>query len=187
MRIDRVLWFVFLVIAAPAVRADALSFSWLDVSATTLYQDQGAHGHGARLAFSYALSKQAFMYADGVQQDFDTQRDRHYNLGVGISTDPAAGYVLFATVGWNHAGVDFPSAPGRLDHGFDAGVGIRALLDEDWEVYAGARYAHNDVLAEHVSGSAGVRYAFSPTFSMGAGLDFDAQQTAYLLTLRIYY
>lgn len=187
MSYKRIVLPMLILLAAPGVRADALSFSWLDVSATSLHQDQGASGHGGRLALSYALSKQAFMYVDGDQQDFDTRRDRRYNFGVGISTDPAAGYVLFASVGWNHLGIDYPGAPGQLDHGFDAGVGIRALLSKDWEVYAGARYTHNDVVTEHVSGSAGVRYAFSPVLSVGAGFDVDAQQTAYLLSLRLYY
>lgn len=186
MRIHCAALLMLTTFAVPGVRADALSFSWLDVSANSVHQDQGDDGHGDGLALSYALSKQAFMYVDGAQQDFDTQRDRRYDFGVGINTDPAAGYVLYATVGWNHAGVDSPAAPGQQDHGFDAGVGIRALPAERWEVYASARYTHNR-LAAHASGTAGVRYAISSRLSLGVGLESDADQTLYQLALRIYY
>jgi hypothetical protein len=188
LRFHRFVLLLFIsILVVPGARADALSFSWLDIAATSLHQDQAASGHGGRLALSYALSDQASMYVDGAQQDFDTQRDRRYDFGVGINTDPAAGYVLYATVGWDHAEVDYPAAPGQLGHGFDAGVGIRALLAERWEAYAEARYAHNDVLAESASGNAGIRYALSTHLSLGAGLTVDASQTAYLLSLRIYY
>jgi hypothetical protein len=176
-----------ILLVAPGARADALDFSWFEAAATSLQPHQGASGHGGRLALSYALSNQAFMYVGGSQQDFDTERDRRYDFGVGINTDPAAGYVLYATVGWDHAGVDYPAAPGRLAHGFDAGVGVRTLLAEHWELYAGAHYAHNKVLAESTSGDIGIRYALSSRLSLGAGLDVDASQTAYLLSLRVYY
>lgn len=187
MRIERFAVLGLMLFCAAQVHADPLSFSWVGVSATSLHPDQGTTGHGGTLDLSYALSKQAFMYASGAQQDFDAERDRLYRFGVGIGTDPSAGYVVYATVGWNHAGADFTGAPGKLDHGWDAGAGIRALLAPRWEVYAGARYMHNDVLDYHAEGDAGVRYALSPRWTLGAGVEINPDQTAYLLNLRVYY
>lgn len=187
MRIIRVVGLLLLLLSASAVHADPLSFSWLDISATSLRPEQGSSGHGGGVALSYALSNQAFMYAGGAQQDFDNERDRRYDFGVGINSDPAAGYVVFATVGWNHAGVDYPAAPGRLDHGWDAGVGIRATLAANWEAYAAAHYAQNRALATHTRGDVGIRYALTSQLSLGTGLEIEPGQTAYLLSVRVYY
>ncbi|HEX5340629.1 MAG TPA: hypothetical protein VFX47_07085 [Gammaproteobacteria bacterium] len=187
MRIEWIFLLAAALVVTPKVAADELSFSWLDASVSSLHRHQGGDGHGGRLALSYALSDQAFMYVDGSQQDFDMDRNRRYDFGVGINTDPAAAYVLFAQVGWNNVGVHYPAAPGQQDHGFDAGAGIRVPFASGWEVYASEHYAHNDVLAGHASSRAGVRYALSPQLSLGAGIDVDPGQTAYLFSLRFNY
>ncbi|MGH8400341.1 MAG: hypothetical protein ACRESU_04490 [Gammaproteobacteria bacterium] len=187
MLIERFFLLAAALVVVPGVSADELSFSWLDASVSSLHRHRGGDGHGDQLALNYALSDQAFMYVDGSQQDFDMYSSRRYDFGVGINTDPAAAYVLFAQVGWNNVGVDYPAVAGQRDHGFDAGAGVRAAFAKGWEVYASEHYAHNDVLAAHVNSRAGVRYALSPRLSLGAGMDVDSSQTEYLLSLRFDY
>ncbi|HET7921687.1 MAG TPA: outer membrane beta-barrel protein [Gammaproteobacteria bacterium] len=170
----------------PAMAADTLGFSWLGASFGTLRPEQGARGHAETLTLGYALSDQAFMYADGDAQHFDTADLRRYDFGVGINSDPAAGYVVFATVGWNNLGVDAAPA-GRRRHGFDASAGVRALLAPHWEVYARARYTHNPLAGASSDGAAGVRYQFTPSLSLDLGVDVAPEQTAWRLGLRLYY
>lgn len=173
--------------ASAAAHADGLSFSWVDASLVSLHGSQGVSGHGSRLSVSYALSDQAFMYASGRRDSFDGVDQQRYRAGVGINTDPAAGYVLFATVGWNNFGASYPASPGLRQHGYDAGIGIRTLLTPRWEMYAAARYQHNDLFNVHAEGDAGVYYALSSRIALGAGVAVDAEQTGYLFRLRINY
>jgi len=173
--------------ASATARADGLSFSWIDASLASPHQNQGGSGHGSRLDVSYALSNQAFMYANGRRDSFDSVDQQFYRAGVGINSNPASGYVLFATVGWNNVGTTYPASAGMRQHGYDAGVGIRTLLTPKWEVYAAARYLHNDALTVHAEGSVGVFYALSSRVALGAGATVDAEQTGYLLSVRINY
>lgn len=176
-----------LLFASVTARADGLSFSWINASLASLHQNQGSRGHNGQLDVSYALSDQAFMYADGRRDSFDNVRWQRYRAGVGISSDPAAGYVLFATVGWNNVGADYPAVPGVHDHGYDAGVGMRVLLTPEWEAYATARYEHNNALGVHAEGSAGAYYRLSSRIDVGMGVTADSEQTGYLLSVRFDY
>ncbi|MDE2195891.1 MAG: hypothetical protein KGJ56_01685 [Gammaproteobacteria bacterium] len=171
----------------PAARADGLGYSYTELSGFHVHADTGGGGHGGRLALSYALSGNAFMYTGAAQSGFDTTRSRRYDFGIGINTSADTGYSLFAALGWNHVGNDNAAAPGVQDHGFGASLGIRALLSDRWEIYALASTAHNDALAQRSRGEYGALYAVSKAVSLGAAVAANPGQSEYLLSLRVYY
>lgn len=187
--------------ALPAAGAQGLSFSYLELDGLHAQPDQSGAGHGGRLTLSNALSDNAFLYLGAQQYAYDAFSARRYDFGVGINSAADAGYTLFATVGWNHIGLDprgpavsapttFSAPAGAADaqdHGFGASAGIRARLAPRWEVYALARLEHNDELAKPASGEFGLAYRFSTRWSLGAAVNVNAHESDYLLALRWYY
>lgn len=172
-----------------AVRADPLSYGYVQKDFFAARPDGVAYGRGGTTALSYDISDNAFYYLGGLAESTSPGRERRYDLGVGInSSSGESGLSLYATVGWNHVGFDpVTGPPGQSDHGYGLSLGLRDEFAEDWEFDAQAREDHNDVLAAETSGGIGLWYSFTHKWQVGAGVSASSQETDYVLSIRAFF
>ena len=180
---------LLLVAATPAV-AD-ISYNYVDLGVQRIELDvPGADvdGDGFAIGGSFEIAEEWFVQAGYGTADFDFGVDLdQFTLGLGYRSAISPTSDVFATVNYLRADVSASGLGSADDDGFGVSVGVRAMLNDVFELNGSIGYVDLDEGGDGTSVSAGGLYSFTDTFALGVNIGVDEDVTSYGIVGRIYF
>jgi predicted porin len=149
-------------------------------------------GDGLGIAGSYALTDQFHLVANYSTADLDLDVDyTDFGVGFGFNTPISDSIDVVATLSYVYREFDSPGSSSNDDSGLGGGLGLRALVNPQIEVFGGVKYDNlSDSDSDSDSDTAlalGARYNFNEKFSAGLAGSWSDDVSSYTLTGRMNF
>jgi long-subunit fatty acid transport protein len=172
-----------------ASQADALNYNFVELSyLSTDIDDLNVDGDGLGIAGSFSLSDNYHVFAGYSDQDFDFSINlTTMNVGLGYSRAISKSVDLVASIAYVSAEVDVPFFPSVDDDGYGLGLGVRAMANQQTELFGGLEYVNLSDGGSDTALTAGAGYYFTSNFRLSAQFSTSDDSTSYGLGVRYFF
>jgi hypothetical protein len=145
-------------------------------------------GDGFGIGGSYALTDQFFLLANYSTADLDFDVDyTDFNVGFGFNSPISDTIDFVATLSYVYVELEAPGFGSEDDNGLGGGLGLRALVNPQIELFGGVEYIDLSDSGSDTSLGAGARYNFNEQFAVGFAGSWSDDANSYTLSGRMYF
>jgi hypothetical protein len=169
-------------VAAPAVAADDLSYSFIELGYVNAeLDDPDIDGDGFALRGSYAFTDLFHGFVEYSDLEFDRGVDSStFEIGGGLNWELSPRLDLIGTVSYLNTDVDGPGFSGD-DSGFGLGLSLRGRVSDQLELRGGLKYVNYDDSGDDTTLGLGARFYVTKLFALGADLDYNDDGLAWMI------
>ena len=169
--------------------ASGLKYTFVEVGYGQLsFDDPDVDGDGFGIGGSYALTDQFHLFANyrTASLDFDIDTT-DMNVGFGFNSPISDTIDVVATLSYVYVEFDQATFGSADDNGLGGGIGLRALMTPQIELFGGVEYVDLSDSGSDTALGAGIRYNFNEKFAAGLAGDWSDDASSYTLTGRMYF
>jgi hypothetical protein len=169
--------------------ASGLNYNFVEVSYGQVNIDSpDVDGDGFGIGGSYALTDQFHLFANYTMTDFDFDVDgTDFNVGFGFNTPISNNIDVVATLSYVYVELEASGFGSADDNGLGGGLGLRALVSPQVELYGGVEYVDLSDSGSDTALGAGFRFNFNERFAAGFGGSWSDDASSYTLSGRMYF
>ncbi len=145
-------------------------------------------GDGFGIGGSYALTEQFHLLANYSTADLDFDIDyTDFSVGFGFNSPISDTIDVVATLSYVYVELDASGFGSADDNGLGGGLGLRALVNPQIELFGGVEYIDLSDSGSDTSLGAGARYNFNEQFAVGFAGNWSDDANSYTLSGRMYF
>jgi len=145
-------------------------------------------GDGFSIGGSFALTDQFHLFGNYGTTDLDFDIDATtFDLGFGFNRPISNNIDFVATLSYVYVEFDAPGFGSADDNGLGAGLGLRALVNPQIELFGGVEYIDLSDSGSDTAVGLGARYNFNEQFAVGFAGNWSDDASSYTLTGRMYF
>lgn len=169
--------------------AQGLKYTFAEIGYGRVYfDDPDVDGDGFSIGGSYALTSEFHVFGNYGTTELDFNIDATtFELGFGHNRPISNNIDLVATLSYVYVDFDVPGFGSEDDNGLGVGLGLRALVNPQIELFGGVDYVDLSDSGSDTSLGLGARYNFNERFAVGFGGSWSDDVSSYTLTGRMYF
>jgi hypothetical protein len=179
-----------LMLSSATAMAEGPSYSYIQANYEKVDID-GGDGDGFRVAGSVEINDSWFVFAGYGSSDIDEGLIRfdldRTTLGGGWNSAISERTDWFVTLAYVDVGLGGTGFPSRSDNGIGANVGIRSMLNPNFEFYGSLGYADFSERGDVTVVAAGLWYTVGGNVALGFDIEADSDITSYGIGIRLYF
>lgn len=181
-----------LMLSSATAMAEGPSYSFIQANYQEVDIDLGggfdADGDGYGVAGSVAINDSWFVFASYTASEFESVIDLDQTtLGGGWNSAISEQTDWFVTLAYIDLGVSAPGFGSASDSGFGANVGVRSMLNPNFELYGSLGYSDLGDGGDGTAVAAGLWYTVAGNLALGLGAEVGSDVTTYGLGIRLYF
>jgi hypothetical protein len=181
-----------LMLSSATAMAEGPSYSFIQANYQEVDIDLGggfdADGDGYGVAGSVAINDSWFVFASYTASEFESVIDLDQTtLGGGWNSAISEQTDWFVTLAYIDLGVSAPGFVSVSDSGFGASVGVRSLINPNFELYGSLGYSDLGDGGDGTAVAAGLWYTVAGNLALGLGAEVGSDVTTYGLGIRLYF
>jgi hypothetical protein len=181
-----------LMLSSATAMAEGPSYSFIQANYQEIDIDLGAgfdaDGDGYSVAGSVAINDSWFIFVDYAASELESIVDLDQTrLGAGFNSAISEKTDWFATLAYVDLSLKAPGFPSASDSGFSASVGVRSMLNPNFELYGSLGYADLGDGGDGTAVAAGLWYTVAGNLALGLGAEVGSDITTYGLGIRLYF
>lgn len=175
--------------AQGAANSPGLSYTYAEIGYGQVnIDDPDIDGDGFGIGGSFALTDQFHLFAGYSTADLDFDVDAtNFDVGFGFNTPLADNIDVVATLAYVYVELDAPGFGSADDNGLGGGLGLRALVNPQVELFGGVEYIDLSDSGSDTALNLGGRYNFNQQFAVGLSGSWSDDASSYTLTGRMYF
>lgn len=175
--------------AQGAANSPGLSYTYAEIGYGQFeFDSPDVDGDGFLIGGSYALTEQFHLFGGYSTADLDFDIDATtFDLGFGFNTPLADNIDVVATLSYVYVEFDASGFGSADDNGLGGGLGLRALLNPQVELFGGVEYIDLSDSGSDTALGLGARYNFNQQFAVGFAGSWSDDASSYSLTGRMYF
>lgn len=177
------------VAAQGADSASGLKYTFVEIGyGQTSIDNPDIDGDGFGIGGSYALTDQFHLFAGYSTADLDFDIDAtEFDVGFGFNTPLSDTIDVVASLSYVYVELDAPGVGSADDNGLGGGLGLRALVNPQIELFGGFQYIDLSDSGSDTSLGAGARYNINEQFAVGLAGSWSDDASSYTLTGRMHF
>jgi hypothetical protein len=181
-----------LMLSSATAMAEGPSYSFIQANYQKVDIDLGggfdADGDGYSVAGSVAINDNWFVFAGYTSSQFESVVDLNQaSLGAGWNSAISETTDWFATLAYVDLELKAPAFVAASDSGFAASVGVRSMLNPNFELYGSLGYADLGDGADGTAVAAGLWYTVAGNLALGLDAEAGSDVTTYGVGIRLYF
>jgi hypothetical protein len=181
-----------LMLSSATAMAEGPSYSYIQANYQEVDIDVGggfdADGDGYGVAGSVAINDNWFVFASYMSSEFESVIDLDQTtIGGGWNSAISEKTDWFATLAYIDLGVSAPGFPSIGDSGFGASVGVRSMLNPNFELYGSLGYSDLGDGGDGTAVAAGLWYTVGGNVALGLGAEVGSDVTTYGVGIRLFF
>jgi hypothetical protein len=181
-----------LMLSSATAMAEGPSYSYIQANYQEVDIDVGggfdADGDGYGVAGSVAINDNWFVFAGYTSSEFESVIDLDQaSLGGGWNSAISEKTDWFATLSYIDLSLSAPGFPSVSDSGFGASVGLRSMLNPNFELYGSLGYSDLGDGGDGTAVAAGLWYTVGGNVALGLGAEVGSDVTTYGVGIRLFF
>ena len=181
-----------LMLSSATAMAEGPSYSFIQANYQEIDIDLGggfdADGDGYGVAGSVAINDNWFVFADYAASELESIVDLDQaRLGAGYNSALSEKTDWFATLAYIDLSLKAAGFGSASDSGFGASVGVRSMLNPNFELYGSLGYSDTGDGGDGTAVAAGLWYTVAGNLALGLGAEAGSDITTYGLGIRLYF
>jgi len=175
--------------AQGAANSSGLNYTYAEIGYGQVnIDDPDVDGDGFGIGGSFALTDQFHLFGSYTTTDLDFDVDAtNFDLGFGFNTPLADNIDVVATLSYVYVEFEAAGFGSADDNGLGGGLGLRALLNPQIELFGGVEYVDLSDSGSDTALGLGGRYNFNEQFAVGLAGSWSDDTNSYTLTGRMNF
>jgi hypothetical protein len=179
-----------LMLSSATAMAEGPSYSYIQANYEKV-DVSGGDGDGFRVAGSVQINDSWFVFAGYGSSDIDSRIGRfdidRTTLGGGWNSAISENTDWFVTLVYNDLGASGRGLGSDSDSGLGANIGIRSMLNPNFELYGSLGYANFSDRGDVTVVAAGLWYTVGGNVALGFDFEADSDITSFGIGIRLYF
>ena len=181
-----------LMLSSATAMAEGPSYSYIEADYREVDIDIApgidADGDGFGVAGSVAINDNWFVFAGYAASEFESVVDLDQTtLGAGWNSAISEKTDWFATLSYIDLKLSAAGFGSFSDDGFGASVGLRSMLNPNFELYGSLGYSDLGDGGDGTAVTAGLWYTVAGNLALGLGAEVGSDITTYGIGIRLYF
>ncbi len=181
-----------LMLSSATAMAEGPSYSYIQANYQEIDVDLGGgfdvDGDGYGVAGSVAINDSWFVFVDYAASELESIVDLDQTrLGAGFNSAISENTDWFATLAYVDLSLKAPGLGSASDSGFGASVGVRSMMNPNFELYGSLGYSDLGDGGDGTAVAAGLWYTVTGNLALGLGAEVGSDITTYGIGIRLYF
>ena len=181
-----------LMLSSATAMAEGPSYSFIQANYHEVDIDVGGgfnvDGNGYGVAGSVAINDNWFVFAGYTSSEFESVIDLNQaSIGAGWNSEISDTTDWFVTLAYVDLEVKAPQIVTASDSGFAASVGVRSMLNPNFELYGSLGYSDLGDGGDGTAVAAGLWYTVAGNLALGLDAEVGSDVTTYGVGIRLYF
>ena len=181
-----------LMLSSATAMAEGPSYSFIQANYQEVDIDIGggfdADGNGYGVAGSVAINDSWFIFAGYAASELESIVDLdEMKLGAGWNSAISEKTDWFVTLAYIDLELSAAGIPSVSDSGFGASVGVRSMMNPNFELYGSLGYSDLGDGGDGTAVAAGLWYTVGGNVALGLGAEVGSDVTTYGVGIRLYF
>lgn len=181
-----------LMLSSVTAMAEGPSYSFIQANYQEVDIDVGggfsADGDGYDVAGSVAINDSWFVFAGYAASELESVVDLdEMKLGAGWNSAISEKTDWFVTLAYIDLELSATGIPSVSDSGFGASVGVRSMMNPNFELYGSLGYSDLGDGGDGTAVAAGLWYTVGGNVALGLGAEVGSDVTTYGVGIRLYF
>jgi hypothetical protein len=181
-----------LMLSSATAMAEGPSYSFIQANYQEVDIDIGggfdADGNGYGVAGSVAINDSWFVFAGYAASELESVVDLdEMKLGAGWNSAISEKTDWFVTLAYIDLELSAAAIPSVSDSGFGASVGVRSMMNPNFELYGSLGYSDLGDGGDGTAVAAGLWYTVAGNLALGLGAEVGSDVTTYGVGIRLYF